>query len=206
MAHEIESEAELRALMGEPIHPAVVVKSTPLLTEPLQRYIERAPFACLATYAADGSTDLSPRGDPPGFVKVIDASTLFLPERPGNGRLDSIVNIIATGRLSLLFMIPGTLETVRVNGTGKVTTDPALLEACAVAGKLPRLGVLITVVEAFGHCSKALRRAKLWQEDYRSRAGVPSLAEMMTAHLETNADLDAALAEGIERDVRERMY
>ncbi len=206
MSHEIQSEAALRELLGAPVHELVVVKSTPVLTEPLQRYIERSPFACLATYGADGSCDLSPRGDPPGFVKVINDKTLFLPERPGNKRLDSIVNIIHQQQLSLLFMIPGTLETVRVNGTGVVTTDPDLLARCKVNGKLPELGVLITVAETFGHCSKAFRRSKLWSQDYVAQHGVPSLSEMMTGHLALDRATSNQLDAGIENDVQTRMY
>ncbi len=206
MSHEISSEAALRELLGDPVHELVVVKSTPRLTEPLVRFIEHSPFACLATYGADGSCDLSPRGDPPGFVKVIDDKTLFLPERPGNKRLDSAINIIHQSQLSLLFLIPGTLETVRINGTGALTTDPELLALCAVNGKLPELGVLISVAEAFGHCSKALRRAKLWAGDYAVKEGVPSLAEMMAAHLDLDPEMSDVLDEGIREDVETRMY
>lgn len=206
MTYEISTESALRELLGDPVHELVVVKSAPMLTGPLKRFIERSPFACLATYGADGTCDLSPRGDPPGFIKVIDDKTLFLPERPGNKRLDSVINIIRQPQLSLLFLIPGTLETVRVNGTGIVTTDPELLALCPVNGKLPELGVLITVGEAFGHCSKALRRAKLWSEDYVADEGVPSLAEMMAAHLDLDAAMSAELDAGIEHDVQTRMY
>ncbi len=206
MSHEISSEQALRELLGDPVHELVVVKSTPTLTDPLQRYIQRSPFACLATHGADGACDLSPRGDPPGFVKIIDDKTLFLPERPGNKRLDSLINIIHQPQLSLLFMIPGTLETVRVNGTGVVTTDPELLALCAVNGKLPELGVLITVDEALGHCSKAFRRSKLWSDDYVATDGVPTLAEMMSGHLDLDAAMTNELDEGIKQDVQTRMY
>ena len=206
MAHAITTESALRKLMGDPVHELVVFKSTSVITNPLRRYIERSPFACLATYGADGTCDLSPRGDPPGFVKVLDEKTLFLPERPGNKRLDSIINIIHQSQLSLLFMIPGTLETVRVNGTGVVTIDPQLLARCPVNGKLPTLGVLISVVEAFGHCSKALRRSKLWEGDYVAREGVPTLTEMMSAHLNLDKGMSAQLDQGIENDVRTNMY
>lgn len=206
MTFEITSEEELRELLGDPIHPLVVAKSTSRITEPLQRFIERSPFACIATYGEDGSCDLSPRGDPPGFIKVLDEKTLFLPERPGNKRLDSIVNIIHRSQLSLLFMIPGTLETVRVNGTGVVTRDPELLSLCAVNGKLPELGLLITVGEALGHCSKAFRRSKLWEQDYASREGVPTLAEMMAGHLDLDESTTAELDQGIEDDAKNRMY
>jgi hypothetical protein len=206
MAYEIATENALRELLGDPIHELVVVKGTPVLTDSLRRYIERSPFACLATYGADGSCDLSPRGDPPGFIKVIDEKTLFLPERPGNNRLDSMINIIQQPHLSLLFLIPGTLETVRVNGSGTVTTDPELLAQCPVRGKLPSLGVLIKVEEAFAHCSKAFRRSKLWSQDYMAKEGVPTLAEMMSEHLGLDQAVSKELEEGIEEDVQTRMY
>jgi uncharacterized protein len=206
MSHKITTEKALRDLMGDPVHELVVVKTTPVITEPIRRYIERSPFACLATYGVDGTCDLSPRGDPPGFVKILDEKTLFLPERPGNKRLDSAINIIQQPQLSLMFLIPGTLETVRVNGTGVMSTDPELLALCPVNGKLPELGVLITVGEAMGHCSKAFRRSKLWEPDYASRDGVPSLAELMTGHLDLDEALSAELDEGIEFDVLTRMY
>jgi len=206
MTHEIKTKKALRELLGDPVHELVVVKTTPVITAPLRRYIERSPFVCLATYDIDGNCDLSPRGDPPGFVKILDEKTVFLPERPGNKRLDSAINIIQQPHLSLLFMIPGTLETVRVNGTGVMTTDPELLSLCAVNGKIPELGILITVGEALGHCSKALRRSKLWESDYASRDGVPSLTELMTGHLNLDTALIAELDEGIDNDVLTRMY
>ena len=203
MDYENTTESALRELLGNPVHGG---EEHTRLTEPLQRYIERSPFACLATHGADDTCDLSPRGDPPGFVKVLDERTLFLPERPGNNRLDSIINIVDQPQLSLLFMIPETRETVRVNGTRVVTTDPELLALCPVRGRLPTLGVLIAVREAFGHCSKALRRARLRQDDYATHEGVPTLAEMMSSHVHLDAALSAQLDEGIENDVRTRMY
>ena len=206
MGFDITSVAALRELTGDPIHELVVAKSTAVITEPLRRYIERSPFACIATCGADGTCDVSPRGDPPGFVKVIDQKTLLFPERPGNKRLDSIINIIQSGRLALIFMIPGTLETVRVNGTGVVTTDPELLAQCAVNGKAPEFGVRITVHEAFGHCSKAFRRSRLWEDTYANPRGVPTLAEMMSGHLNLDDKTAAELDEGIDADVRTRMY
>jgi PPOX class probable FMN-dependent enzyme len=216
MSYEIQSEEQLRELMGNPVHEIVVGKSTPVITQSIRRYIELSPFACLATYAADGSTDISPRGDPPGFVDVQDEKTLILPERPGNRRLDSIINIISQPKLSLLFMIPGVLETVRVNGTGVVSTDPALLARSVVNGKLPELVVIVTVEEALGHCSKALRRSKLWQGDYLPENDlsegtpperkVPTLVELMTDHIGIDEAMSDALNDAIEKDAVERLY
>jgi uncharacterized protein len=209
--HQITSETQLRAIMGDPVHELVLAKSATLITEPIKRYIQLAPFVCLATHGDDGASDLSPRGDAPGFVHVIDEKTLVIPERPGNKRLDSVVNIIKQPRLALLFMIPGVLETVRVNGTGKISNDPALLERFPVNGRLPQIVVVVTVEEALGHCSKALRRSKLWQQDYmphtkESGSNVPTLVEMMSAHLDLDKDTQAMMAGAIEDDARNNMY
>lgn len=206
MEHQIKSEAALRALMGEPIHPLVVAKSASVITEPLKRYIELSPFVCLGTHAANGACDLSPRGDPPGFVQVLDEKTLIIPERPGNKRLDSVINIINQPNLSLLFLIPGVLETVRVNGTGIITCDPDLLSRFPIKGKLPEIAIVVTVEEAFGHCSKAFRRSKLWASGNVPELAVPTLAEMMSGHLQLDATMSAELEYGIADDAKNRMY
>jgi PPOX class probable FMN-dependent enzyme len=204
--HQITSEADLRALMGEPIHEIVMAKSSPSITQPMQTYIEQSPFVCLATHGPDGASDVSPRGDAPGFVQVLNDKTLVVPERPGNKRLDSIINIIKQPQLALLFMIPGILETVRVNGRGVVSTDPELLQRCEVRGKLPQIVVIVTVEEAFGHCSKAFRRSKLWQADYQPKETVPTLAELASAHLKLDGDTTSMIESAIEDDIRNNMY
>ena len=204
--HQISTEDELRALIGDPIHELVLAKSTDSLTAPLCAYIEQSPFLCLATHGSDGSSDVSPRGDAPGFVQILDDKTLVIPERPGNRRLDSIVNIINQPRLALVFMIPGVLETVRINGSGVISTDPELRARCAVNGKEPELVIVVTVEEALGHCSKAFRRSKLWQDDYRPKGKVPSLTEMMSGHLQLDNETLELLDAAIEDDAKNRMY
>ena len=206
MEHQITSEDQLRALMGEPIHPLVVAKSTPVITPAITRYIELSPFAALATHAPDGSSDISPRGDPPGWVHIKDDKTLILPERPGNKRLDSVINIINQPKMSLLFMIPDVLETVRINGSAIISTDPELLNLFPINGKLPELCIVVTIEEALGHCSKAYRRSKLWEEDYKSKNEAPTLAQLMSDHLDLDKGLSKELDEGIENDTKERMY
>ncbi len=205
-SHDITTEAQLRALMGDPVHELVQVKSTPAITPPLRAYIEQSPFLCLATHHADGSSDVSPRGDAPGFVHILDEKTLVIPERPGNKRLDSVVNIINQPQLAMVFMIPGVLETVRVNGRGVISTDPELLALFPVNGKLPELVIVVTVEEAFGHCSKAFRRSKLWQDDYLPTEKVPTLAEMMADHLQLDADTTGMLEAAIADDATNNMY
>jgi len=204
--YHITSEADLRTLMGEPIHEIIMTKSSPSITQPMQTYIEQSPFVCLATHDPDGASDVSPRGDAPGFVQVLDDKTLVVPERPGNKRLDSIINIINQPQLALLFMIPGVLETLRVNGRGIVSTDPELRQRCEVGGKLPELVVIVTVEEAFGHCSKAFRRSKLWQTDYQPKERVPTLIELVSAHLQLDGATTGMIETAIEDDVKNNMY
>jgi len=204
--HQIISEEQLRELMGEPIHPLVVAKSTPLLTPSIKKYIELSPFAALATHSPDGSSDISPRGDPPGWVHIRDEKTLILPERPGNKNFDSLINIINQPKISLLFMIPDVLETVRINGSAIISTDPELLALFPINGKLPELCIVVTIEEALGHCSKAYRRSKLWEDDYKSKGKAPSLAQLMSDHLNLDQGMSQELNEGIENDTKERMY
>ena len=204
--HQITSEADLRALTGEPVHELVLAKSSGTITTPMKAYIQQSPFVCLATHDHNGTSDVSPRGDAPGFVHILDDQTLVIPDRPGNKRLDSIVNIIHQPELALLFMIPGTLDTLRVNGTGVISTDPDLLGLCGVNGKLSALVIVVTVTEALGHCSKALRRSKLWQSDYLPKDKVPSLAELMSGHMKLDEDTTHMLEAAIADDAENNMY
>lgn len=204
--HQISSIEALRAITGDPVHELVVAKSAPTLTEAMTRYIRLSPFACLATYGEDGGCDVSPRGDAPGFVHIMDETTLVLPERPGNKRLDSVCNIIQQPNMALLFMIPGEKDTLRVNGKGTISTDPALLGLFEVNGKLPTLVIVVSVEEALGHCSKAFRRSKLWQPDYLPTEPVPSLTELMSGHLGLDDDTRQMLDLAIEDDAKNNMY
>ena len=206
MNYQITSEDQLREMIGEPVHPLVVDKSTPVLSPSIKKFIEMSPFAALATHAPDGATDISPRGDPPGWVHIKDEKTLVLPERPGNKRLDSVINIIKQPKMSLLFMIPNVLETVRVNGSAIISSDPDLLSLFPINGKLPEIAIVVTIEEALGHCSKAYRRSKLWENDYKPNDRVPTLAELMSDHLQLDQGLSKELDDGIASDVRERMY
>ncbi|RVT53712.1 pyridoxamine 5'-phosphate oxidase family protein [Rubrivivax albus] len=159
--HVVATEAELRALIGEPA-PLTCAKISDRLNPMTRLFVERSPFVGLATSDADGRCDLSPRGDPPGFVRILDDRTLLLPERPGNRLADSLRNLLANPRIGLLFVVPGVSDTFRVNGRATITTDPALLAPCSVEGKAPRLGILVDVEEAYTQCSKAFIRSQLW--------------------------------------------
>jgi PPOX class probable FMN-dependent enzyme len=158
----IATEEALRAVIGGEPTELVCSKIAPRLNALTRRFIERSPFLLLATSDAEGHLDVSPRGDPPGFVRILDDETLLVPERPGNRIADSLRNILANPRVGLLFVIPGVGDTFRVNGRATLVTDRALLEPCAVEEKVPKLGILVDVESAFTHCSKAFLRSQLW--------------------------------------------
>lgn len=158
---QITTEEQLRAVIGAPAE-LVLTKIADRLNDLTRPFVERSPFVCLATSSPAGDCDVSPRGDPPGFVRILDDRTLLIPERPGNRIADSLRNIISNPHVGLLFIIPGVTDTFRVNGTAILTTDPALLEASTVEGKIPKLGILLTIDEAYTQCSKAFIRSDLW--------------------------------------------
>jgi hypothetical protein len=188
-SHVITDVAALRALLGEP-SAIVCAKITDRLNPLTRQFIERAPFLCLATSSADGTCDVSPRGDPPGFVRILDDTTLLIPERPGNRIADSLQNILANPRVGLLFVIPGVGDTFRVNGRATLTTDPELLAPCAVEGRAPKLGILLDIEEAYTQCPKAFLRSHLWDPShFIERAALPSLGEIQA--LITGGAVDA---------------
>ena len=162
--HAIESVSELYAIVGEPA-PRVISKELPALDERSIAFISSAPFLVLATSAEDGSSDASPKGGPAGFVRVLDERRLAIPDFPGNRRFDGVHNLVERPGLGLLFVVPGITETLRVNGSARLTRDPELLEACAVDGRLPWLVIDVEVRQVFSHCSKAFLRSGLWQPD-----------------------------------------
>jgi PPOX class probable FMN-dependent enzyme len=157
----IETEAQLRALIGEAAE-LTCAKISDRLNGMTRQFVERSPFVCIATSDLQGHCDLSPRGDPPGFVQILDDRTLLLPERPGNRLVDSLRNILANPHIGMLFVVPGVTDTFRVNGRATITTDASLLAPCSVEGKLPRLGILVDIDEAYTQCSKAFIRSQLW--------------------------------------------
>ena len=179
MVTAVAGEEGLRSVLGEP-SDLVRSKVNDRLNDLTRQFVERSPFLCLATSAADGTCDVSPRGDPAGFVKVLDEHTLLLPDRPGNKLADSFRNVLENPHVALLFFLPGISDTFRVNGRATIVDDPELLEQCAVEGKAPALGLRIEVDEAFTHCPKAFLRAQLWDpEQYMDRAELPSAGEIM---------------------------
>jgi len=157
----VQTEAQLRALIGEPA-ALTCAKISKRLNAMTRLFVERSPFVCVATSDPAGHCDLSPRGDPAGFVRILDDRTLLVPERPGNRLADSLRNMLANPHIGLLFVLPGVTDTFRVNGRATITTDPELLAPCAVEGKVPLLGILVDIDEAYTQCSKALLRSHLW--------------------------------------------
>lgn len=174
----IDHQEALRAIVGEPL-PLVARKVAPRLSPLTRPFIERAPFVALATSAADGSCDVSPRGDPPGFVRILDETTLLLPERPGNRIADSLRNILSNPHVGLLFVIPGVVDSFRVDGRATITDDPELLASSAIEGKAPKLGILIDIEHAYTQCGKAFLRSQLWDPSrFVDRSVLPTNGEI----------------------------
>jgi hypothetical protein len=207
--HIIADEAALRRLYGE-THQLAAIKSLPALDKHARDFIGRSPFVCIGTQHADGRADVSPRGDPPGFVSILDDRTIAIPDRPGNNRLDTLSNIVANSRVALLFIVPGFDDTLRVNGWAQLTTDPALLETMRMQERLPRLAILVHLEEVFLHCAKAFRRSKLWSPDhFQDRKTMPSLAKMIldqTTGAPDDAEEMRQLDAALEDDYRRSLY
>lgn len=175
----IEREEDLRGLYP-PVSPLAQKKSIEALDQHCIKFISLSPFLCIGTSAADGKADVSPRGDPPGFVQVLDANTIAIPDRPGNNRLDTFSNVLQNPNVGIIFMIPGIDETLRVNGLARLTTEPDLLARMVVDGKAPKSAMVVDVKEAFLHCAKAFRRSKLWSDEHRQPRNVlPTLGKMI---------------------------
>ena len=169
----VQSVEQLEQIYGEPV-PTSIVKEIGHLTEVYRKLIEAAPFVVIAT-SGPGGLDCSPKGDAPGFVRIVDDNTLMIPDRPGNNRLDGFKNLMSDPRIALLFLIPGCSETLRVNGRATVSIDPALRESFAVSGKPARAVLIVKIETVFFHCAKAIVRAKLWDAKAQiDRKSLPS--------------------------------
>ena len=198
----IHDEAELRAVIGEPTE-LVLTKIADRLNELTRQFVERSPFVCVATARPDGGLDVSPRGDPPGFVRILDERTLLLPERPGNRIADTLTNLLRDPRIALLFLIPGVGDTFRVNGRARIVDDKELLAPSVVDGKVPKLGILVSVEEAYTQCSKALIRSDLWNPDRQiDRSELPSSGAILQAVRDDDFDADEYDRERAERYAR----
>jgi PPOX class probable FMN-dependent enzyme len=187
----ITDEAQLREIIGEP-KPLVYTKIADRLNDLTRQFIERSPFVCVGTSSPDGGLDVSPRGDPAGFVRILDERTLLIPDRPGNRIADTLTNLLKDSRIALLFLIPGVGDTFRVNGTAEIIDDPDLLAASAVESKPPRLGLLIAIEECYTQCPKAMIRSDLWNsERHIDRSVLPSNGAIFRSLNDPSFDADA---------------
>jgi PPOX class probable FMN-dependent enzyme len=202
----IESEAGLRELIPPPEPPAVH-KAIDHLDAHCRDYIARSPFLVMASSDADGRCDASPKGGPPGFVHVLDDRRLAIPDYPGNRRLDSHTNILESGGVELLFLIPGMGETLRVRGRACLTRDPEVLAALDDAGKPPKLAIGVEVERAFLQCAKSLRRSRLWDpESWPEREELPRGARIFADHIALPGITEAAAAAHLEQDYETHLW
>ncbi len=202
-SHAISTVAELRAVIGKEV-PGLSEKNVDHLNDFALDYLAKAPFLVMATSDANGNLDASPKGDGPGFVEVEDERTLVIPDRPGNKLAYGHLNILDNPRIGLIFMIPGTPETFRVNGDAELTADPELLERLAARGKPATLAVRVHVKEAFFHCAKAFMRSGLWQPDSWPDRHKVSFGEMYAAQRRgelTAEQVDAAVEADYEANL-----
>jgi len=185
---QITTLAELEALYGLPAGPAVV-KEVDYITEHYRAFIEKAPFVVVATIGPEG-TDCSPRGDPAGFVRVLDGKRVLIPDRRGNNRIDSLRNLVRDPHISLLFLVPGVNETLRINGRARILVDPELAASFAINGKVPQTLIEVTAERVYFQCAKALVRSRLWSiETQVPRSALPSSGQILAQI--TNGEVDA---------------
>jgi PPOX class probable FMN-dependent enzyme len=187
----IDTVDELRALVGYPAERSIA-KERSTLDRHAIAFLAQSPFCLLATSDADGACDVAPRGDEPGFALVLEPETLVLPERPGNKRLDNLANIVANPHVGLLFLIPGTTHTLRVNGSARIVAEAAYFADLAVYGRPPILAIEVTVEQVYFHCAKALIRSRLWSSsEWPDPSSVESLGQVLRAQVGLS-DADAA--------------
>jgi PPOX class probable FMN-dependent enzyme len=202
MRREVNNVDELRAIVGEP--DQYVANKVKDRLSPIQRdWLAHSPLGFVATTDADGRVDVSPKGDPPGFVHVIDDTTIAIPERPGNRRVDGHLNVLERPHVGTLFLIPGRGDTLRINGTARILADADYFEAMTVKGKRPILALEIDVEEVFFHCAKAFLRSDAWDPSTWNPTAIPSVAQIAKAirYDWTQAELDARYSEANMRKV-----
>jgi hypothetical protein len=201
----IRTAAEVKAILG-PDFASQVAKIIDHIDPYCQAWIERCPFIVISSISASGSMDTSPKGDPPGFVKVLDKHTLAIPDRLGNHRGDTFFNVLENPNVGVVFIVPRRTEVVRVSGVAEVAKDPDLLQAMAVNGKVPDLALIIHVKEAFFHCGKSMIRSGMWQPDkWGSIEGLPSYAQALKSHGNLSNDL-ADLEARVANNEANRLY
>ena len=208
-AFAISDEEQLRGIYPG-ISPLAMQKCQASLDRHSSAFIARSPFICIGTQNRMGRADVSPRGDPPGFVRILDPHTLAIPDRPGNNRLDTLVNILDNPCVGLLFIIPGFDDTLRVNGRARLVRDSELLNSMSVGDRMPRLAIVVRVDEVFLHYAKAFRRSHLWDPDrFQDRQQMPSLARIILDQT-TGAPSDEGemrrIEDALEVEYRKTLY
>ncbi len=202
---EVTAEAQIRSVIKTQFQ-SQTDKILDHIDDFVRAWIERSPFVAIATYDTRGHVDVAPKGDPAGFVRVLDRHRLAIPDRPGNHRYDTFINILATGRIGLMFMVPNRNEVVRVNGSAQIFRDIELRQSMAVSDRVPDFAIVVHVEEAFYHCGKAVLRSRLWQpEAAASTEGLPTYGAAVKRH----ADLPNPVEEvdgWMQSNEQRRMY
>jgi hypothetical protein len=174
---EITTEAQLREVLGYPAERAATKERTRLHARD-REWLAAAPFCLVATAGPDGTCDVSPKGDPPGFTLVLDDATIAIPDRPGNRRADGFVNVLANPHVGLVFVVPGRNDTLRINGRARLLSDAPFFDDMVVKGHRPRLALVVEIEQIFFHCAKSFLRAKLWDPESWSPGALPSQAQI----------------------------
>lgn len=203
--HRVRTEDELEALIGTP-NDAVKVKLREVVDDTARDFIARSPFVVVATCDADGRLDASPKGDPPGFVHVLGPDLLAIPERKGNSLGFGPRNVLATGRIGLIFVVPGQRETYRVNGRAHLTRDPELLDRLSAQGKPALMATVVEVEETFFHCGKAMIRSKLWEPADPDEAGRTPIADHIGELMGGDESVVDAVQSNLEQNYRDELY
>ncbi len=205
--HDVVASTEaLREIVGHPSE-LVVRKQLTRLDDHARRFIELSPFLVIGTSGSDQIGDVSPRGDAAGFVLILDEHTLVIPERPGNRRSDTLVNILETGGVGLIFMVPGREDTLRVNGRGSIVRDAELLDRTTARGNRPTVAIVVDVRECFFHCAKAFKRSGLWQPaTWPDSAGMASLAQILMDQVHPANTSVVELEQQIAESYAKRLY
>lgn len=201
----ITTEEEFRKIMG---HPSELVtrKTINFIDENCESFIKQSPFIAIASADLKGNFDISPKGDPSGFVKILDNKTLAIPDRLGNRRADTFMNILQNPKVGLIFLIPGVKETLRISGTAQIITDSKIRELLVHKNSLPNLVMIVHVEEVFMHCAKCIIRSKLWNSSKESDLSkVPTLAKSMVDHGKLQKSYEE-MNEIIKNDENTRLY
>ena len=202
--HLIRTQEELDALYGEPV-PASLAKEIDYISDHYRAYIDKSPFVVIATVGSEG-LDCSPRGDPPGFVRVVDRKTVMIPDRRGNNRIDGLRNLVRDPRISLLFLVPGVGSTLRINGRAEITNDPELCASFAMQGKPPKTVLVVTAERVYFQCPKALVRSRLWNPEAQIKPSeLPTVGEILQAISRGNID-GAAYDKAYPQRLKDTIY